>query len=268
MKTKGISEHKKKITRDQTKFLYEYITMKQNMLFILILLLAVGFSSHRLYARYDTVIPQTNAPIVVELFTSQGCSSCPPADRIFTTLAKQDNLIALSFHVTYWNHLKWKDTLSQEYFDMRQHGYAGIKKSKRIFTPQMIVNGTNDFVGSHGDKITAALEDAAQKPIEPITIKVQNTQIEFNLPNMPGASYRLWAFGYKKKVTQNIGRGENSGRTIDYAHPVISYTNLGAWIGTSAVHTFDKPEADIDGIAILAQSNGYGEIVAAGKFEF
>ena len=242
--------------------------MKQNMLFILVLILAVGFFSHRLYARYETEIPQTNTPIVVELFTSQGCSSCPPADRIFTTLAEQDNLIALSFHVTYWNHLNWKDTLSQEYFDIRQHGYAGIKNTKRIFTPQMVVNGTNDFIGSHGDKITAALKNAAQKPIKPITIKIQNTQIEFALPDASSAPYRLWAFGYKKKITQNIGRGENTGRTIDYANSVMSYTNLGAWDGTSAVHTFDKPDADIDGIAILAQTNGYGEIIAAGKLEF
>jgi len=247
--------------------LYEYKAMMQNTILILAITLAIFFYANKIYAQYNTTVPETTAPIVVELYTSQGCSSCPPADKILSNIAAQENIIALGFHVTYWNHLNWKDTLSQEYFDIRQHGYAAARNSRRIYTPQMIVNGTNEFVGSHGNKVSAALHKAAKNPIQPINITMQNDEIKFTLQNAPSATYRLWAFGYKHKSTQNIGRGENSGRTIDYANSVISYTNLGAWDGQSIEHKFTKPNADIDGIAILAQTNGYDAIIAAGKLE-
>jgi len=210
----------------------------------------------------------TDAPVVVELFTSQSCSSCPPADRLLSQIADQENIIALGCHVEYWDHLHWKDTLSQDFCDMRQHGYSSIRGSKRVYTPQMIVNGKDEFVGSHKSKLSAALKRANQNPLKPIQIETSGAEIAFTLPDAPHGSYRLWAFGYADEQHQKIPSGENRGKAVDYANPVRSYTNLGSWDGQAAIHKFSKPNKNLDGIAILAQKNGFGEIVAAGKFKF
>ncbi len=208
------------------------------------------------------------APIVVELFTSQGCSSCPPADEILKELSEQDNIIALGCHVSYFNHLQWTDTFSQDFCDMRQHGYVGLTGGKRIYTPQMIVNGENGFIGSKKDKVSAALEQAKQNPIQSISAQIQDGIISFTLSETTGGSYRIWAYGYKNTAIQDIKSGENKGNSISYAAPVMSYSNLGSWNGMGITQRFEKPDIPIDGIAILAQENGYGRIVAAGKLSF
>lgn len=231
------------------------------------LCIAVFISASALKAQ--SPIKVTKAPVVVELFTSQSCSSCPPADRILSELAKHDNVIALGCHVEYWNHLHWKDTLSHDFCDMRQHGYSAIDGSKRVYTPQMVVNGSEKFVGSQQSKLKNALNKAERAPIKNIEItqNADNT-ISFILPNADNANYRLWAFGYKTQEFQDIKRGENSGLSHTYANPVSTYTNLGAWHGQAAQHNFERPSNDIDGIAILAQRDGYGQIIAAGKYNF
>ncbi len=245
----------------------ELLIMIQNVLIATLVLCTFFILMHSRTSLAVESIPET--PVVVELFTSQGCSSCPPADRIFSTLAEKDNVIALGFHVSYWNHLNWKDTFSNEFCDMRQHGYISLRGEKRVYTPQMIVNGTDQFVGSRANQVKAALNKAAKNPIQLINITVSDKNaIRFTLPNLKTDTYRLWAFGYKNEVQQEIGRGENGGKKVSYAAPVISYTNLGSWNGAKAVHSFKKPSEDIDGIAILAQRNGYGEILAAGKHAF
>ena len=102
----------------------------------------------------------SQSPVVVELFTSQSCSSCPPADRNLGKLSENPNVIALGFHVTYWNHLHWEDTLSNEFSTKRQRSYAAAFRNGRVYTPQMVVNGEQEFVGSNGSKVNAALKKA------------------------------------------------------------------------------------------------------------
>lgn len=240
--------------------------MMQN---IFIIALLAGMLSITLYTKngYGD-IGEPKAPVVVELFTSQSCSSCPPADRILSKLAQDQDVIALGFHVSYWNHLHWKDTFSREFSDLRQHGYSSMRKVKRVYTPQMVVNGVDEFVGSHASKVKAALNKANLNPIQLIDIKADEQFITFALPNMDRNNYRLWAFGYQKEQNQDIESGENRGKSVIYANPVISYINLGAWDGTGSTGKFKKPDEDITGIAIIAQQNGYGRIIAAGKYEF
>ncbi len=235
--------------------------MKHNIYFMIIVLFIFVAGSFNVHAEQGN-----DAPIVVELFTSQGCSSCPPADKIFSKLVKNENIIALGCHVSYWNSDDFKDVLSQDFCDMRQHGYIGMKGATRIYTPQMIINGGLGFIGSHQGEVDYDLKMARDNPIKLIFIEINDQNIiSFSLPNIENGSYRLWAYGYKNHVKQNIGGGENSGRYIDYANPVMSYTNLGSWQGVSGNQVFDMPDTDIDGIAILAQEGGYGRIVAAGK---
>jgi len=210
-----------------------------------------------------------DAPIVVELFTSQGCPSCPPADKILQKLTKKDNIIALACHVSYWDKPQWKDRFAQEFCDIRQHGYISMDDQKRVYTPQMVINGKDKFIGSRADNVKYTLKKASESPLKIIEVETPEPDvIRIALPILPDDNYHLWAFGYKKTQKQNIGNGENSGKTIYYANPVISYTNLGAWRGAGMVYNFRKPKEPIDGIAILAQRLAYGEIVAAGKMSF
>jgi len=201
---------------------------------------------------------ETNAPIVVELFTSKLCPSCPPADRKLHELSQQDNIIALGCHISYFNKGYKKDDLSKEFCDIRQHGYVGLTESRRIYTPQMIVNGEYIFIGTENDALELALQNAKNNPIKTIQIEVKNNiMVNFSLPNIENGSYRLWAFGYN-----------TSGKSITYANAAISYTNLGAWQGNTVSKSFLKPDDPIEGIIFLAQENGYEKIVAAGKLEF
>ncbi len=196
------------------------------------------------------------SPIVVELFTSKGCPSCPPADKILEALAHQENIIALGCHVTYWNREQFNDNLSQDFCDMRQHGYTGTKGGNRIYTPQMVINGGLGFIGSHQDEVNYDLDMAKNNPINIIPIELidDNKVISFSLPNINTGKYRIWGYGYK-----------NTGDNIKYVRPVMSYDNLGRWNGEETLRSFYVPDADIDGMVILAQEGGYGRIVAAGE---
>lgn len=258
-----------KETRDRTRFFGEYKNMLKLLAIYTLIFTALLFIGKSANADYMKTVAQSKTPIVVELFTSQSCSSCPPADIILSQLAKHNNVIALGCHVSYWNHLHWKDTLSHDFCDVRQHGIQGLRGQKRIYTPQMVVNGKYVFVGSNAAKLTFAMKRAAQANMQTIIAqKTNENTAQITLPQMPEGKYHLWGFGYKNKVTTNIGRGENSGRIIDYAVPVTTYSNLGPWNGSANSLSFEIPDGEIDGIAVFAQKDAYGEIVAAGKLEF
>ncbi len=149
-----------------------------------------------------------------------------------------------------------------------------MKGTKKIYTPQMIVNGGDAFIGSHNDKVEAALKKAATKPIKNIEISIKEKDlITFSLPTLDNGDYHLWAFGYKKLHKQDIKNGENNGKSINYASAALSYTNLGKWKGDGITHKFPMPTSlieneNLNGIAIFAQQGGYGEIIAAGKLDF
>lgn len=239
-----------------------------NLILAIALFVTVIFFTRTLYAKFDAKLIDIKSPTVIELFTSQSCSSCPPADKVLTQLAEQENVIALGCHVSYWNHLHWKDTLAHEFCDIRQHGYGAYSGDKRIYTPQMIVNGQEQFVGSRADQLNTALKRTQNAPLKTIQIeKMAEDIIAFTLPDAATNKYRLWAFGYKFKHDQSIPSGENRGLKTTYTNPIQSYINLGSWDGRAALHQFNLKETDIDAIAIIAQTGGYGPIIAAGKFE-
>jgi len=243
--------------------------MKKLQLTLTIAFIISGIFTKAAHAQDKPSLPEIKSPVVIELFTSQGCPSCPPADKILSELAENPNVITLGCHVSYWNHLEWKDTLSNDFCDIRQHGIQGLRGERRIYTPQMVVNGKYVFVGTNTAKLSFAL-DMAQKS-ELLAIKAESADdnlITITLPVADKNEYRLWGYGYKNKVTTSIGRGNNSGRVIDYTSAVITYHNLGAWDGNAHSVSFEKPDEDIDGIVIFAQKDAYGEIIAAGKVTF
>ncbi|NQZ14263.1 MAG: DUF1223 domain-containing protein [Alphaproteobacteria bacterium] len=221
---------------------------------------------------YQSIVPVKaeiiEAPIVVELFTSQSCSSCPPADKILGQLSKNKNVIALSCHVTYWNYLHWKDTLSTEECTNRQRDYARTLQKRGPYTPQMLINGTHDVVGNRSGEINRLINKVQKKEaVAPIGLQLNGEELLIHFPDTQSETLKLPLFIYGDQHTQSIPSGENRGRTVSYTNPVSEVRSLGLWDGrqqTITVPTTDKAH----GYAILAQEkNGYGKVIAAGKLE-
>ena len=216
---------------------------------------------------------QSTRPVVVELFTSQGCSSCPPADALMLELAARDDVIALSMPIDYWDNLGWADTLASPRHTARQRNYAKTLANRRVYTPQMVINGTVDLIGSHRDEVLAAIENQAASPTPfiPITLGLEDGHLNITLEDAPAelATRKawIWVAPYHGK-TQNISiiKGENGGRTIEYAHVVDGLIKIGDYDGSKLVvtHSLDEMMAkNIDDCAVIVQDAKSGAIIGA-----
>jgi hypothetical protein len=175
---------------------------------------------------------QTRA--VVELFTSQGCSSCPPADKLLGELAEDSSLVAISVPIDYWDYLGWKDTFADPRNTARQKAYAQIRGDGQVYTPQAVVNGSIHALGSDKAAIERAIEMArgsAAASFLPVSLAVVDGRINLTLPQAPDGPAEAWLCGLKKTATVAIGRGENKGRTIAYRNVVRRWVKLGDWTG-------------------------------------
>src|SRR5262245_43951656 len=161
---------------------------------------------------------------VVELFTGQGCSSCPAADRILGELAREGRVIALSVPVDYWDYLGWKDTLAQHAHSLRQRGYAGGRGDRQVYTPQVVVNGAAQVIGSDRTAIDAACKQAA--PSLPVSLARKGDAIEIDVGPGQGAPATVWLLTVARATPVAIGRGENQGRTITYSNVVRSWQRV------------------------------------------
>jgi len=200
-------------------------------------------------------------PTVIELFTSEACSSCPPAEALIGKLAANKSLLPLSFHVTYWNGPAWTDKYALTAATDRQTNYAALQHSNDDYTPEAIIDGGPGIVGSNQTAMTAAIAaaQAAQQPAVPITI-TGTTMLTIKIG--PGATTaQIWLFGYDSHHTTQIGGGENNGATINETNVVRSITNLGGWTGTGVTYTIPKPAGDH--MAVLLQTQA-GTILGAG----
>lgn len=196
--------------------------------------------------------PTTDGIAVVELFTSEGCSSCPPADRLLRTMVTEARssdrpVYGLSFHVDYWNDLGWKDPYSKEAFTQRQRRYAEAL-GDRVYTPQMVVNGTNAFVGSKRSKARSAIEAALSKA-KPVKLQVQLTSDAAQSPAVrttvpdPPADAVVHAALVERGLSQSVRSGENAGRMLRHANVVRAFKSAPA--ETTRSFEFDAP-SDID----------------------
>lgn len=240
--------------------------MMKNTLLAIAIIGLVFLWAQELQARFTPIsINSENGPIVVELFTSQGCSSCPPADQVINQLSDNPNFIPLSYHVTYWDYIGWKDSLGRGFSDKRQRSYSRFKNSSRVYTPQMIINGGKEFVGSRKHEANRNLSNA--KPVAQIQMAGMTPEgTMITLPQVRIGSYTLWIAGIKKETNQKIGRGENHGKTVKYNDSVVSFKQGESWNGTSKTMTLNLPKSEeIDHYVILAQERAFGPIIAAGK---
>ena len=197
---------------------------------------------------------------LIELFTSQGCSSCPPADKLLGELAEDPSLIAISDPIDYWDYLGWKDTLAMPGHSARQRAYAHVRGDREVYTPQVVVNGSADVLGSDRTAIEHAIAQTDQKPAVmslPVLLSLGGTVLNINVrAEAAGHSGEVWLCPLARAVTVAIGRGENHGRTITYHNVVRGWTKLGDWNGSDvnwAIPVSDIKANDIDAAVVMVQ---------------
>jgi hypothetical protein len=210
---------------------------------------------------------------VVELFTSQGCSSCPAADALLARLATTDDLIALSLPVDYWDYLGWKDTLASPKFTERQRAYAQVRGDGAIYTPQVVVNGLAHVNGAEESQIKRALaktEKAYAASFVPIHLSETDATLSIEVGAAPAGSApkdaNLWLAVIASRVEVPIRRGENEGKTIAYNNVVRELMPIGLWSGTALTvrldrNTFMRPGTER--CAVLLQQGRAGAILGA-----
>ncbi|QYK39942.1 MAG: DUF1223 domain-containing protein [Paracoccaceae bacterium] len=208
-------------------------------------------------------------PVVVELFTSQGCSSCPPADAILAGLSGDPRVIALALHVDYWDYLGWKDDFARPEFTKRQKVYAKAGGRKMVFTPQMIVAGQDSVVGNDPEAVEAAirrhaLAASARGQVVRLTVERQDDQIVIRAEAVPPTDrgLRVQLVRYRPKAQVDIARGENAGHSITYHNIVTSWQLVGEWRATAPL-TLTTPSPGSDPAVVIVQDEGPGAVLAA-----
>jgi hypothetical protein len=197
-------------------------------------------------------------PIVVELFTSQGCSSCPPADALLRELARRDDVLALGFHISYWDRLGWKDPLSSEASTERQRAYAKRFNGGQVYTPQMVVEGSGDLVGSDRAAVLKALSDARPVAATPVTFAPDRRSVSIGAGTGSGS---VLLVRFVRQQRTEVAAGENAGRILQDANGVRTLATLGDWTGSARDFAIDPP-APGEGLAILVQTAD-GKILGA-----
>jgi len=201
-------------------------------------------------------------PIVVELFTSQGCSSCPPADALLGELTKRPGVITLGFHVTYWDGAQWRDPLSRRESTERQIAYDRRLTGGQVYTPQMVIEGTEDVVGSDRRAVLAALDKATPVALAPVVFAANQKAVTI-AAGASSAAASVLLVRYALKRTTQVRGGENAARTLTDSNGVEALTTLGAWDG-KAVSFPIEPLGDGEGLAVLVQAPD-GRILGAGS---
>ena len=174
-------------------------------------------------------------PVVVELFTSQSCSSCPPADAVFDKLSDRNEVILLSYHVNYWDYLGWKDTLAKEEFSQRQYDYAHARGDMDVYTPQAIVQGSAHFVGSGAEEIQKSIDVSSADGANWVTpvLTLNGEEVQVDVPAMAGAPQcTVWLMSIIPEKKVKIERGENAGREMVYSNAVCALLPAGMWSGS------------------------------------
>ena len=206
-------------------------------------------------------------PVVVELFTSQGCSSCPPADAYLHELAKRDDVVALALHVDYWDYIGWKDVFADPSHTERQRGYARAGGRTMIYTPQMVINGTDHVVGNRPKDVSMLIDiHKAASADKDVAVEAKRSGGQLTVGAEPHASLKgrmtVRLVRYEPKSKVDIKRGENAGRTISYANVVTDMDVIGHWDPSKPL-SLNVPIKGKQPAVVLIQRNEYGPIEAS-----
>jgi hypothetical protein len=235
------------------------------------------FSLTRLAAALAVLLPASAAPIlaqpppttVLELFTSQGCISCPPADTLFAQYARRPDVLALTFNVDYWDYLGWKDTLANPDNTDRQRRYAAARGDAQVYTPQLVVDGRTHVIGSDPKQVDRAILDAAGGLSVALALAASQDAITVTVadawkPDLPHAT--LWLVMYNPTINVSVERGENGGRMLTYTNVVRKLRPIAMWKGSQL--SVDIPMSElthakaIRGAVILQVDKGDGRLGA------
>jgi hypothetical protein len=207
----------------------------------------------------------SRAPVVVELFTSQGCSSCPPADAFLGELAQRKDVIALAYHVDYWDYIGWKDRYASPAWTDRQKAYAGALELRTLYTPQMVIDGRVDAVGSDRSNVSYLIDRAAALPKLELTLDSSGSRHVLHLPEARFSKpATVWLVIYDPEQRTQVNRGENAGSTLSEYNIVRDLRKLASWDGKATtidlnLATMGKGQA----CAVLVQGADQGPILAA-----
>jgi hypothetical protein len=238
----------------------------------LAILAAIAATAPALRAQADEVVSR---PIVVELFTSQGCSSCPPADALLGRLSQGKDVVALTLPITYWDMLGWKDTFATDANTQRQKAYAKAMNRLGIYTPQIIVDGQLDVVGNQRSRVMMAVDTRAQhrSNMEPpsLSLAVGSGHVEIsiaaaatNAKTKPIAT--IWVMHTLSQGAVDVQQGENRNHRLAYANLVRDLERVGEWTGDEMkieVPATTVGHAKQDGVAVILQNHDHGEVMAA-----
>lgn len=220
------------------------------------------------WAALATPLAAADRPVVVELFTSQGCSSCPPADGFFEQLAARDDVLALSLHVDYWDYIGWEDTFGSPANTARQRGYAAAAGRKMVYTPQMVVNGADHVVGSRYRDVTDVIDKHLARPDNGVEVQVRRVGGQVVLQARAATPQEtplvVQCALYMPEATVEIARGENTGRTITYTNIVTELIEVATW-DTKEPLTLEIDWPEDAPMAVLVQRPGFGTIEAVAR---
>jgi hypothetical protein len=207
-------------------------------------------------------------PVVVELFTSQGCSSCPPADNFLGELAQRPDVLALAFHVDYWNYIGWADPFASKLATQRQRDYSQRLALRYVYTPQMVVNGVAEGVGAEPETINPLIKAAAADDApRAITLlgRAGNDRLVVHIDaGTPPEPASVWLVGFDREHTTRVLHGENEGHTLKDYQVVRSFKEIGTWNGAALNLDIAGNTVLGDGsVAVLVQLRGTGRIIGA-----
>ena len=238
-----------------------------------VLALGAGMCVAGLASRLNAASPP---PAIIELFTSQGCSSCPPADAFMEELMAMDRIIAMSFNVDYWDYLGWRDTLASPANSQRQYSYAKTRGDMDVYTPQIIIDGNTHFVGSSKSVVKAAIERSLKSTRStwiPMAMTGTAKEIAVFVDAVPAGMHAqdatVWIMAIAPEVAVKIERGENAGRDMVYRNVVRKLVPAGMWHGDQV--TLNLPKDDLlaescKGCVALLQTSSVGPVVGSASW--
>jgi len=209
------------------------------------------------------------SPVLVELYTSQGCSSCPPADALLQELAQRDDVIALALHVDYWDYIGWADTFANPLFTARQKSYARAAGSRSVYTPQIIIDGADHVIGTRPMEVADLIRDHGAQS-DPVELSVEGRGGDLVIELAPRTGHRgpavVQVVTYKPREAVEIRRGENAGRTISYSNIVTSWQIIGEWNGRAGTRYTVERNGSLP-VVVVVQRPDTGAVLAARQID-
>lgn len=205
-------------------------------------------------------------PIVVELFTAQGCPGCPEANRVVETLSEDPGVIALTYAVDYWDYLGWPDTFARPEFAERQNAYRSAMRLRNVYTPQIVINGHHQVPGGVAPVVQVAMDAAAAEPGSPAQIEFRATgnRVGVGSGRVPAGGADVWAVTFTRgPQTVTVNGGDNRGQAVRHINVVRGLKKMGAWSGRPALYSLPPRGETGEGVVVLVQSRSDGRILSA-----